>query len=363
LKEILENIRNNKIRRHKMSVKIGNASYGGVKRNYFKLKDGEAVFRILPPLGDLADAGRWSVFWNVHYGYKNSKGQLRAFQSPLVKNRKTKMIEASDPALDRINALKAEFEKAKASGNKELIAKLDKLVGQKGQYNLDSNHYMNVVDTQGNIGVLKIRHRAKLALDAAIKKLRDKGIDPLSVNDGRFFVFSRSGMGLDTTFQVEVLKKQINVDGIGMVEQDVVHKLDESIIGRLEREAAQLDKLFKRPTSEQVERIVKEGASAVDEILDAKTGSDEGDQGGDEPDTDYDEPTSSAPTQAAAAPVVAAATTTAAPAQASTPAPTVTQPAAAAAAPKAESLATPPKTTAQAVSEQSDEDFLKSLGI
>lgn len=341
-------------------MKIGKASYGGQKRNYFKLKDGESVYRILPPLGDLADAGRWSMFYNVHYGYKNSKGQLRAFQSPLVKNKKTKMVEQPDAALEKIEKLKAAFEDAKKKGDKELIAKLDKLVGQKGQFNLDSNHYMNVIDTQGNIGVLKIRHRCKLALDSTIKKLRENGCDPLSVDDGRFFVFRRSGNGLETTFQVEVLQQKRDIPGVGTVYQDVVHKLDEALIGRLEREAAQLDKLFKRPTSEEVARIVKEGAAAVDEILDAKADT-SGDDGAGDEDTggdDYEESSTSSAAPAAAS--QAAQSAPAASTQAAPAAAPVTQ---AAPAPKAESLATPPATTAAAVSEMSDEAFLKSLGI
>lgn len=331
-------------------MKIGKASYGYVKKNYYKLKDGESVFRILPPLGDLAEEGKWSFFWNVHYGYKNTKGQLRAFQSPLVKNRKSKMIEVADPALDRINALKAEFEKAKLAKNGPLIEKLDKLVGQKGQYNLDNNHYLNVVDQQGNIGVLKIRHRAKLALDATIKRLREQGVDPLSVDNGRFFVFRRSGMGLDTSFQVDVLTQKRNIPGVGDVLQEVIHTVDAALIGRLSKEAAQLDKLFKRPSSEEVARIVREGATAVDEILDSETATASAEESFDDT-GDYEEPASGATQAAASAPAVQAVpapapvqTVQVAPVQ--TPAP-VTQ----------------PKTTAQAVNEQSDADFLKSLGL
>jgi hypothetical protein len=337
-------------------MKIGKASYGGVKKNYYKLKDGESVFRVLPPLGDLADSGRWSMFYNVHYGYKNSKGQLRAFQSPLVKNRKTKMVEQADAALERIEKLKVAFEEAKKSGNKELVAKLDKLVGQKGQYNLDNNHYMNVVDTQGNIGVLKIRHRAKLALDAVIKTLRDKGVDPLSVEDGRFFVFTRSGMGPDTTFQVTVQKRQIQVEGLGTVEQDIVHKLDESLISRLEKEAAQLDKLFKRPTSAEVARIVSEGASAVDEILDAKEGVEETPpaDGPDEEDAPQTAPTAQAP--AVAAPAQVAAPTPAPVAKVETFVTTL------AAAPAAAAPTPQVNRVVSAAEEAEFDSFLKSLG-
>lgn len=340
-------------------MKIGNAKYGSggfAKRNYFKLKDGESVFRILPPIGDLAEQGRWSMFYNVHYGYKNSAGKMRAFQSPLVKNRKTKMIESPDAALERIEQLKAELEKAKSSGNKARAEQIMVLAGgQKSLYNLDSHHYMNVVDLSGNIGILKIRHRCKLALDAEISKLRDEGTDPLSADNGRFFVFRRTGSGLDTSFQVTVYSEKKNIPGVGQVLQPVVHVLDDALIARLEKEAAQLDKLFKRPTSEEVARIVtssdlKTGTSpACDEIFDkgnvqSATAADESE---DEPGADYQEP------KAAPMATKAAASTN-----------TFTNPTSESA--KSKSVAPAAKTVAPAApapAEQNDEDFLKSLGI
>lgn len=357
--------------------KIGKAKFGGdfVKRKYWKLKDGESTFRILPPLGSLADSGKWSQFYNVHYGYKNSKGQMRVFQSPLVKNRKTKMTEVPDAALERIEKMKAELAKAQAAGNKAVVDKLMELVGgQKAMYNLDNNHYVNAIDTQGNIGILKLRHRAKLALDATIKSLRDQGIEPLDVETGRFFVFRRTGTGLETTFQVEVLQKRLKIEGVGEVKQDVVHVLDESILVRLGKEAAELDKLYKRPTAEEVARIVAQSdpltgkSPAVDEIIDAKDDGSSDLEGADE------EPETSAPAATAtAAPAPQAAAPTPAPTpapQAAAPAPAPVAAAPAPAPAPAQSLSTPPAattsapaTTAAAVAEMSDAEFLKSLGI
>src|SRR5271155_5530075 len=114
-----------------MSTKIGKARYGSSvsQRKYFKLKDGEQAFRILPPLGELADAGRWSVFHSVHYGYKTSDGKQKPFLSPEVKNRKTNMVEVQDAAKERIETLKAKYEEAKKSGNKAVFDKLHELVG------------------------------------------------------------------------------------------------------------------------------------------------------------------------------------------------------------------------------------------
>lgn len=357
-------------------MKIGNARYGGEsKKNYFKLKDGRSTFRILPPLGDLADDGRWSVFMSIHYGYKNLEGKMRTFQSPEVKDRKSKMVTNPDAAKDRIAKGKAQLEAAKQSGNKDLEAQLFKLFGgQKPQYNLDSHHYLNVMDLQGNIGVLKIRHKCKLALDAVIKQLRAENKSPVSVDDGRYFNFDRSGSGPETVFQVSVYKEKINVSGVGEVERDFVHVLTPEILARLEREASDLTKIAVKPTSEEVARMVAEGASAVSEIMDGKYGkngsaSEEEPEGEEESAAVAGTRVDSTPAQQAAAAASPAANLAQqapvqqaqapvqqAPVQQAAPvAPAVT-----AAAPAA---APATQTTAQKANAQTDEDFLKSMGL
>jgi hypothetical protein len=343
-------------------MKLGSARYGAqyTKKKYFKLKDGETVFRILPPMGDLADKGIWSVYHSVHYGYKNSEGKLRTFISPLVVNRTNKMIEKPDAALDLINKIKAQVDAAKAAGDKATADRLMEYAGgPKSRFNLDKNHYVNAMDLQGNIGVLKLRHKAKLALDATIKSLRAQGIDPLSPEDGRFFVFRRAGNALDTTFQVEVYGEKIDVAGIGVVTKQVVHKLTSDIVDRLEAEAVNLDKIFKKLTSEEVQQIVssvdlKTGISpAVDALFGATP--DQGPDGEDEDEgaTQYSAPTTSQAASAAATPQASAPTTSA-------PAATPIQQAAPIQQAPAAAASTAP-TTAQAVSSQSDLAFLAEL--
>lgn len=376
-----------------MSNVFGKAKFGGNKRTWFKLKDGESVYRILPPMGELQEDGRWSAFYRIHYGYKNSANQMRTFQSPLIRNMKTKLVDVPDAALERIEQLTAKLDEAKKANNQELVAQLLKLVGgQKSRYNLDSNHYMNVIDLQGNIGILKIRHKAKLALDLAIKKLRDEGVDGggLDSENGRFFVFSRGGTGRDTLYQVSVYEKKINVDGVGEVKQAVVHTITDDIAKRCVvlnkdgnfqyKEAANLLTLFKKPTSEEVERIVKEGEKAVDEILDAKaTTADDtaDDDGGPEDDdastteaknaakggvTNVTAPANTGSNQANTETTLAVqagttranssgGTTTLNP----TTTPNTTQ--------AKTTTPTAPQTTAESVNTQTDEEFLKSIGL
>lgn len=357
--------------------KLGTAKYGSEfkKKEIRKIKDGEQVYRILPPVGKLADDGKWSVFYSVHWGYKNTKGQARPFVSPYEKNRKTGMVEVPDAARERLDKLKAAYDKAKAEGNVAVIQELAPLVGpNKALYSLDNNHHVNAIDQNGNLVVLKIRHNAKKALDKRIEALRKEDIDPLSVDNGRWFVISRSGTGLDTTFSVDVLQEKIPVPGIGDVKKDVVHVIDAALEKVILRDAADLSTLYKVVTPEQVARIVattdlKTGKStAVDEIFDTKnTAAPAAEESYD--DSQYDDEDSAPPAQATTTANVGVAPTfapTVAPAQP----PPQTIASATAAGPMAQTAPAPVATpapaqpgTAKAIAEMSNDDFLSVLGI
>lgn len=369
---------------------------GFTQKKYFKLKDGASTFRILPPMEEMGNAGAgkdWSKFYKVHYGYKNTAGKLRVFQSTLKKN-KNKMVEVPDAAVERIETLKAKLAEAKEQGNKAAIETLGKLVsGQKPMYNVDGNHYVNAIDSQGNIGVLKLRHRAMKALEDEIKRLEAKGVDPLGLKNGREFVFTRSGSGLDTTFKVDVAQEELEIEGVGKVNRDKISNISDEIKARTKTEAADLTKLFKLVTSDDIERIVKASNLAtgvspvIDELFDSKgegSGSSEG-----EGDEDYSDEDSSSDSSSAAAADTSAADA-AAKAKADADAKAAAEAKAAqeakakadaeakakveavkAEAAKSETKTEAPKarvtsssaTTAETVADMSDDDFLKSLGL
>lgn len=372
-----------------IQIGTGLSTGGGKKKEYRKLKDGDSIYRILPALGDLAKSNTWSVFWKVHYGYKNTQGYSRVFESPLVETRtKPRMIESPDAALEFIDSIKAEIAKQKAMGpqTKPIVDKLEEIAGgRKSRFNLDNNHYMNAVDLEGNIVILKIRHRAKQALDAAIKKLEATGVVPLSPNDGRYFVFSRSGMGLDTAFSVSVYQEEVEING-KKYKEDKIHVMDPALKGRLRAEAGVLNTLFKSPTSAEVAEIVRTtnpqtGISpAVDKYLDTRQGEDT-----DEMDSaDYSTPAPASIVNPALASILSQATTVTQPAvviqpQAAAPQPAVLQapvdttPVQAAVMPPVQEpiqMATASVTqaaarpvAAQSIADTSDADFLASLGV
>ena len=251
-------------------MKVGTASYGNQKKR-FKIKDGENVYRILPPLGEMADTGRWFKHYKVVWGYQDSnkknKPFLDCFKASYNDSGKMIGVDVPSAARDRAEEIRAArnavLEALKTDPtNQELLAKKKTLADLGMKYNIESKYYVNAVNEQNEIGLLKIGKRAMDALMEQIKVQRERGLDPLGLN-GLYFNFHRSGTGLSTVYTVTP-HRVLNADGTESMKK---HTMDDAFINRLGTEAYELADMYPAPTSEEVARIVAEGAPAVDEIL------------------------------------------------------------------------------------------------
>lgn len=258
-----------------MTVKIGTPKYEKNTKNYFSFRKDQNTFilRILPPMGELAESGKWSVFHRVEFGYRTSDGRMKPFLSPRAVNYDG-MVEVESESYKRRENLKAQALQAKETGDFETEERVKKLLQQ---YNQDSKHYMNAVDLNGNIGLFKIGHRGYQALKAEIERLRSEGIDPIGVENGRFLVFNRTGKGRDTVYTVAEYKQKKEIttsEGNTMViDASYPHSLNESILSKLSTDAFELNKVYPSVTPEEEYRIVHEGPQALDEILGSSKGS------------------------------------------------------------------------------------------
>lgn len=253
-------------------MKVGKAKFGGGKKKFFKIEDGDNVYRILPPLGKLADKGMWSKYYRVEWGYKNSEGRTKLFQDPRVVNRETGMVEVESAAYLRREALKKKLAEVTEAFKAGKASKEDVMQARKMtmKYNVEAKHHMNAVNLKGEIGLLKLGHKAKLSLDAQIKKLRDEGVDALGLENGIYFNIYRSGTGRDTIYQVSVYTEKVeaNVNGeTQLIEKRKTHTMDDAFIARLDGEAFELEDMYPAPTSEEVEQIVKGGPEALDAVI------------------------------------------------------------------------------------------------
>jgi hypothetical protein len=328
-------------------MEVGKAKYGSGK-NVFKVeKDKDNVFRVLPPLGKLAKKGRWYQYYRVEWGYKGTDGKQRPFQDVRKVNFNTKMVEVESAAHLRREAIKAKQEeivKAFRAGTatKEQVEEIRDL---SKRYNLDSKYYVNAVSLDGKIGLLKINSTQMNMLKAEIDKLLKSGIDPLGLEAGIYFNFTKSnatGMVKDWTFSVAPHYEN-QADGSL---RRVTHTMDQTFIDRLSGEAFELSGMYPMLTPGQVEQLVKAGdnhGALVDEFLGKPTEAEAGLEESNETEAGLE----SAPveTQAESAPVESA------PAAESAPVETQAADTTAEAAPVGEN--------GEAMS---DDDFLKSIG-
>jgi len=249
-------------------MKVGQAKFGSQKK-FFKFEDGDNVYRILPALGELADKGIWSKYYKVCWGYKNSEGRTKLFQDPRVVNRETKMVEVESAAFQRIEQLKAKQAELKAGGADK--ATMDKMQSMLMRFNIEGKHHVNAVNLNGEIGLLKIGHKAKMALDAIVKKLREEeGLNVLGIENGLYVNFSRTGRGRDTLYQVNLYMQKVkaNVNGQEtVIEQRLTQTMNDAFISRLDQEAFELSDMYPAPTGEEVEAIVNGGPEALDAVM------------------------------------------------------------------------------------------------
>jgi hypothetical protein len=262
-------------------MKIGLANYEpktnkNVKKKYFKLKNGDNFYRILPPCGSLADRGEWTKFYEVHFGYKGSPNeQGNAPYRPFLCTKRTnkfKQVTQSCAECAKIEEVKAQLEtlkenlkKDKKKSSEEVKAMTAPLTDFLMQHNLDRKFHLNVKTEDGSIGCLKIPYTAYKDLQETIANVRKKySVDPLAPDQGVWFNFKRSGeVFYDINYKVEVKMEMVDSPGLGRVEVLKLAKLTDDDIARMESEAFDMGEMYKRISVEEVESIVNSGGDPL----------------------------------------------------------------------------------------------------
>lgn len=264
-----------------MTVAIGNPQYGGKKKNNSRLVDGDNVYRILPPLGELAAEGVWAVYESLHWGFKGTRG-MRPFKCIQKKDFKTKMIKVQCPECDQIAqreaTVKDQTEKLKKAGKSDAEIKdhLKPLTDWLFSHNLDKKWYVNALTTDGKITRLAMPHKMYVQLQQVINDLvsgKSNGgvpVEPIGVSGGVWFNLIRTGKGKDTTHRVEVVTETVMADvGGKKVPMQMIKSapLTEEVISRLTNEAHDLKNSFRALTYAEIKTLVESGGDP--EIVDS----------------------------------------------------------------------------------------------
>lgn len=200
-----------------MSNGFGTPSYGNTGGTFYKnwklqTPDGAKgevktsfCCLIVPPMKSLADSGKWGVYHGQHFGYSGTdprnpdKTKMRPFSCIEKSDFRTKMITVACAACDVITEKFEEKKRREAEyigqglNEAQVKERLDPLTQWLKRHNCDRKWHINVMNQQGEFGVLQISHTVKKMLDAKMDELRKakRPVDPIV--DGVWFEFTRMG--------------------------------------------------------------------------------------------------------------------------------------------------------------------------
>lgn len=204
---------------------FGKAKYGNDYGHTWSPVEGDNLIRVLPPMHSLADAGKWSQYWGIHFGYSGvdpsdpTKTRQRPFLCIQEKGRNG-MVAQNCPACDARDAVEAQLKEKEAQliaagTDAETIAtQLAPMAAWLKSHNVDRKHYLNVMIPSGEVGHFKLSHRTKKALDAKMQEVQDQEkLDPIDPDQGVWFNIKRTGKMLSVVDVVELVFENVKIDG------------------------------------------------------------------------------------------------------------------------------------------------------
>ena len=238
----------------------------GQKWTRHKIQDGNNVFRILPPYGDMEVHNnypyrRWVVAWLID----PKLNKRMPFASPFStggKDTKCPVHEYSKALSEKIDNLKQSM-KAKGVSDAIIKDKLGPLNKIAWEIKLQKTFAYNACDKAGKIGLLEIKKTAHDGMKAEMLKYIEKfSMDPTSLSSdiksdaGVWFNISRAGSGKDTKYSVE-MNKRASKDSDG----ETVYKLDrsalpEEVVEGYSTQGYDLSTVYKQKSYDELKEIL-----------------------------------------------------------------------------------------------------------
>lgn len=232
---------------------------GGRQIKRFKVTDGSHIFRILPPFGTNHN-GVPSRQIQLHWGYSKKDGT----KSPLPCSYPQ---EGHCPICDMVKSMTAEaealYDTKTKKGDKESY---DRIMKDAGEYKVRRTYLLNAANKKGEIGILEIVKTPMEELVKLMKAYANKyGKNPVSLTQGLWFVFSRSGKGFDTEYEVETSKKMVDLGGGEQAEKPDTDALPQNIVENYEKLAYDIHKMYPPVSSTDLAKIM--AGAPVDEVV------------------------------------------------------------------------------------------------
>jgi hypothetical protein len=243
------------------------------KTERLKLKDGQTVFRILPPFGDVEVHNnypyrRWSVAWLND----PRSGKRRPYGSPMSSGK-----DAPCPVNEFSKALTAYIERTKSKlvhqGLSDAEIKEDLAILNKTAWELKVNHVYayNVATKDGKIAVLEVKSTVHKGLKRLMGDyIKTYGQDPTSLtssedDSGVWFSVERSGMNRDTEYSVDFNQIKTRLASGKITKEDDRSPLSPHIEENYATSGYDLSTLYKTLTYDEIKVVLMSNLAVLAE--------------------------------------------------------------------------------------------------
>lgn len=183
------------------------------------IKDGTSYYRLLPPYG-VNNRGALYAYTAVHWGFTDDRGNT----IPLPCSYQS---EKFCPLCEKVWKFEKELEQI-PKDQRETDPHAQELTEFISTYRADKSYFFNAVTQEGKVVRLKVkpvlvsgtRQEKEGRLIKKLKEAVEKGIDPVSLEEGVWLKFERAGKGFSTSYDVDFKKTTSKVNG------KVVEELD-----------------------------------------------------------------------------------------------------------------------------------------
>lgn len=214
-----------------------------------KIKDGDNIYRFLPPFGTEANGypyRKWNVIWGL---IDPNSGRARPFAS-------SSTYEGQCPVYDYLDLLKQKLDTITDESKLKAINEFISVLRPKSVY------AYNAADKSGQVGVLELKATAhKKVISLMNKYINDYSQDPTSLNSapsdsGVWFNITRNGRGFDTSY--DAAKNQTMVkDANGIPSfQDDRSPLAENIAQNFNSLGYDLNSLYQKLSYDELKDIL-----------------------------------------------------------------------------------------------------------
>lgn len=252
-----------------------NRGSGGREFVNHKIKDGDNIFRILPPFGTKANGRVTAEYW-LSWGFTDSEGNKKPLVSTLGIDHECPIFEATQELSADMADLVREYSyedggKTKVDWKKvpqELKDKYQELKANRDAIRPSRGFFYNALDQSGTVGILRLPKTAAEQLNAKIKDaIKRLGLNPVSLREGCSFNIHRKRTGsraFDVEYSVDLLKTASKDASGNPTETIQKSSVPEDLIENFDKRAYDLFSLYRYRTPADLRKILSGDTSIFD---------------------------------------------------------------------------------------------------